>query len=159
MVSEYMAFTSFKKRVASTPVVTADLSAAHGQIGLRPSPQIATTQTKTGALSRLMQGLFGTANPNAWTSSAEVAVPGKGAFYRYYEGDLFTPGTQNYVFEPTTELTALYTSWGRGFLRRPNTFNPEQPPQVYSNPNVRINGIGGLVAGQFALQGTESEGD
>lgn len=106
-----------------------------------------------------MQGIFGSANPAAWTSSAEVAVPGKQGFYQYYEGDLFTPGTQNYVFEPTTELTPLLPIWGNAFLRRPNSFNPEQPPQIYSNPNIVINGIGGLVAGQFALQGTESDGE
>ena len=149
-----MAFTSFKTRIPSTPVVQAEQFAVP-----RPAPSIPTTQTKTGALSRIMQGIFGSANPAAWTSSAEVAVPGKKGFYQYYEGDLFTPGTQNYVFEPTTELTALYTTWGNAFLRRPNSFNPEQPPQVYSNPNVVINGIGGLVAGQFALQGTESNGE
>jgi hypothetical protein len=154
-----MAFSSFKKRVPSQPIVTADLSAPHGQTGLRPGPRIPTTQIKTGALSRIMQGIFGMANPAAWTSSAEVATPGKGAFYQYYEGDLFTPGTQNYVFEPTTELTPIFPNWGNAFLRLPNTFNPEQPPQIYSNPNVVINGIGGLVAGQMALQGTESDGD
>lgn len=75
----------------------------------------------------------------------------------YFEGDLFTPGAQNWVYEPVLERTPLQTTWGRGFLRTPNFFDPIQPPQVYSNPNVFTNGIGGLVAGQMALQPLEEE--
>lgn len=76
---------------------------------------------------------------------------------RFFEGDLFTPGAQNYVYEPVFERTPLQTIWGAGFLRTPNTFSPIQSPQVWSQPNVFTNGIGGLVAGQLVLQPLEEE--
>jgi hypothetical protein len=71
--------------------------------------------------------------------------------YSYHEGDLFTPGAGNFVFEPNFELP-LQTIWGFGFIRNPNTFNPLQPPQVLSPPNVQANGIGGLQAGTIQLE-------
>jgi hypothetical protein len=84
------------------------------------------------------------------------------AIARYHEGDVFFPGAQNYVYEPTLERTAIQGMWGRAFLRTPNTFNPFQHPQVYSHPNVKTNGIGGLVAGQLVgqplLDGIETGG-
>lgn len=148
-----------RKRVVSQPIVPADLSAAHGTAGVRPAqpPPSATRTQKVGAIGRIMNGLFGMGDPRD-NASAQVAVPPKQAFYHYTEGDLFTPGTGNYVFELTTELP-LQTVWGSAFLRRPNTFNPEQPPQVYARPTVVVNGLGGLVAGQLATQGLESDGE
>jgi len=80
----------------------------------------------------------------------------------YHEGDVFLPGAQNYVYEPTLERTPIQGMWGNAFLRNPNVFNPLQPPQIYSNPNVRTNGIGGLEAGQLIgqplLDGVETGG-
>jgi hypothetical protein len=115
----------------------------------------------SGGLSRILQGLFGRSTPAA-TLDAEVPLPGKKALYQFHEGDLFTPGAMNYVFDPFQELP-MNTIWGHGFLRNPNTFNPEQPPPVASIPPgtryIRINGIGGLVAGQMAMQPLESNGD
>lgn len=146
-----------RKRVGSQPVILADLSAAHGAVGIQPAQNVPTTQTVTGANSRIFAGLFGTANPRT-NSSAEVAVPGRKALYHYHEGDLFTPGTENYVFDYPFEFP-LQTIWGRAFMRKPNTFDPFQPPQVQSNANILINGIGGLVAGQFAMQPLETEGE
>lgn len=152
---------NLRKRISSEPVVIADYSAPHGNVGLspiqQPKPASPITTTIAGALKRIMGGVFGTPNPASYSASFQVVVPKSGAFYQYHEGDVFTPGTQNYVFEPTTELP-LQTIWGRSFLRKPNQFNPLQPPQVYSNPNIVINGIGGLVAGQFAFQPLETDG-
>lgn len=71
--------------------------------------------------------------------------------YNYHEGDLFTPGAMNFVFEPNFELP-LVTVWGRGFIRNPNTFKVTQPPQVWAQPHVQTNGIGGLQAGEMELQ-------
>lgn len=150
-----------RKRTPSEPVITADYSAPHDHIGLspvqEPLPADNITLQRAGALQRILNGIFGAPNPVSYSSSFQVSTPKPGAFYQYHEGDLFTPGTGNYVFEPTTELP-LQTVWGNAFLRKPNRFNPEQPPQVYSQPNVFINGIGGLVAGQFAFQPLETEG-
>lgn len=152
-----MTFPTLRKRTPSEPVVLADLSAAHGTVGVLPAPPIPTRNTKSGALSRIMSGVFGAPNPESYSASEQVRVPSKDAFYHFHEGDLFTPGTGNYVFEPTLE-NPLQTIWGISFLRKPNTFNPEQPPQVYSGPNVVINGIGGQVSGQIAFQPIESAG-
>ncbi|HYM35965.1 MAG TPA: hypothetical protein VET48_11245, partial [Steroidobacteraceae bacterium] len=63
----------------------------------------------------------------------------------------------NFVFEPLFELP-LVTIWGNAFLRRPNVFNPIQPPQVWSHPTVCQSGIGGLQAGTIDLEPLLSEG-
>lgn len=151
-----MSFPSLRKRVSSEPVVTADLSAPHGSVGVQPANYPPERNVKSGALSRIMNGLFGTANSPSQTSSAEVN-PNANALYQYHEGDVFTPGTQNYVFEYPFEFP-LQTIWGHGFLRTPNTFSPRQPSQVPSPANVMINGIGGLQAGQIATQPLETLG-
>ncbi len=117
-----MTFPALRNRTPSEPVVQADLSAAHGTIGVLPAPPIPTRNTKSGALSRIMMGVFGTPNPESYSASAQVVTPKREAFYHFHEGDLFTPGTGNFVFEPTLE-NPLQTIWGRAFLRRPNTFD------------------------------------
>jgi hypothetical protein len=154
----------FRKRIPSEPVIKADLSAAHGSVGLQPTGNPASVNTQSGALSRVMAGVFGTGGPGT-DSSSEVRPAGDSmpnrtptGFYHFHEGDVFTPGTANYVFEPTLELTPVTPVWGHAFLRRPNSFSPLQPSQSMSYPNVQINGIGGIVAGQFVLQPLESTG-
>lgn len=150
-----MTFPSLRKRTPSTPIV----SAASGTVN-QPLPaarQPGGRDTNTGALSRIVRGLFGSANPASFSSSSEVVTPGPKALYHYHEGDVFTPGTGNYVFDYPFEFP-LQTIWGIGFLRRPNTFSPLQPQQIEAVPNVVINGIGGLIAGQIATQPLESEG-
>lgn len=137
---------ALRKRIPSSPVVTADLSAPHGTTGVRLKPQLKQGPV-SGAMSRIMSGVFGRSNNPSANLSAEVAVPKK-ALYNYHEGDLFTPGTGNYVFDYQFEYP-LQTVWGSGFLRRANTFRPEQPAQVYQNPYITQIGVGGLVAGQF----------
>ena len=99
----------------------------------------------TGANVRIMQGLFGTGNPAA---AFETDANSRTGLYAYHEGDLFTPGAGNWVFEPQFELP-LFTIWGNAFLRKPNTFAPLQPPQVYAQPTVQNNGLGGLEAGSY----------
>lgn len=151
-----MTFPALRKRIPSEPVVLADLSAPHGQTGVLAATAPTAKTVKSGALSRIMTGVFGSAEPASSSESFQVAQARK-ALYTYHMGDLFTPGTQNYVFEYPFEFP-LQTIWGNAFIRNPNTFKATQPPQVYSNPNVMQNGIGGLVAGQIALQGLESTG-
>jgi len=149
-----VSFSLLRKRVPSTPIV----SAASGSLNkpLPPARVPSGRDSQTGALARIAGGLFGSANPAAYSSSAEVVTPGPKSLYHFHEGDVFTPGTENYVFEYPFEFP-LQTIWGGAFLRRPNVFNPQQPSQVQSNPNVVTNGIGGLVAGQIATQPLESE--
>lgn len=146
---------SLRKRIPSEPVVLADLSAAHDGTGVLPPPKpLYGPAQNPGAMSQILAGLFGSATPQNQLSS-QVATGGKEALYHFHEGDLFTPGTQNYVFDYPWELP-LYTIWGQAFLREPNTFSVYQPAQIMSQANVFLNGIGGLVAGQMALQPLES---
>jgi hypothetical protein len=148
-----MSFPSLRRRVPNE----ASISPASGTLVPRalPATNPPTVQIQSGALSRIMAGVFGTRpNPSANLSAEVTPFPGKQGFYSYHEGDLFTPGAQNYVFDYPLEFP-MQTIWGHGFLRRPNTFKPLQPAQSYSNPNVVTNGLGGLVAGQWAFQAIE----
>lgn len=90
-------------------------------------------------------------------------IEAAGSPYRWYEGDLFTPLTGNYVFDPPWELpTSSYFGGGGcvgGWWRQPNVFTPRQAaPQ--SGPflntgfatNVPATGLNGLIAGQFSTE-------
>jgi hypothetical protein len=107
-------------------------------------------QQVSGANIRIRYGEFGVGSPIG--AFAEVDPNAAASIYSYHEGDLFTPGAQNFVFEPNFELPII-TIWGNAFLRRANTFNPIQPQQVYAHQNVTNNGMGGLLAGDLELQG------
>lgn len=115
----------------------------------------------SGAMSRIVSGLFGKSTPKN-TLDAQVPEPGPKAMYHFHEGDLFTPGAQNFVLDPFQELP-LQTIWGHAFLRQPNSFQPIPPTPVSFIPPgtsfVRIAGIGGLVAGQVAFQPLMNNGD
>lgn len=104
--------------------------------------------TISGAITRIMAGAFGIGTP----ISADRLVEGqRGPTSLYHEGYLFSPGSGNFVFQPNTELP-IQTIWGRSFPRRSGAFPPLQPPQLYANPNVVLNGIGGLQAGTMELE-------
>lgn len=104
-------------------------------------------------LARIAAGVWGLGNPRSGLAMEQVSLdPEKSSgFYHVFEGDLFTPGTGNWVVEPTHD-GPVNMRWGHGFLRNPNTFNPIQSPQVYSAPASQIYGIGGLIAGQIITQ-------
>lgn len=104
----------------------------------------------TGAQTRIRMGLFGSGSP-AFAAVDVDPNPHTGGVSNYHEGALFSPGTGNFVFESGFE-NPLQTVWGRGFIRNPNTFKVTQPPQLYSNPQLQQNGLGGLMAGQIIGQ-------
>lgn len=147
-----MSFPSLRQRIPSESVV---LNPADGTIDTPLPARFKPQQNiQTGGFSRLMRGLFGSATPDA-SMTAEVVLPNhRNGFYAFHEGDQFTAGAPSFAFEYPNELPML-TIWGRSFLRTPNTFLPYQPPQVISEANITINGIGGLQVGQFVLQGLE----
>lgn len=147
----------FRPKISSEAPTPTDLyawGAPHDGKGVlrAPVPRQDSNQ-KLNVTARIFQSLFGApqGQPDLARNMESAATP-KGAFYTYHVGDIFTPGTENYIFQPTTELTPLNTIWGNAFLRQPNTFRPLQPPQVDVSYQKNINGIGGLVAGQYALQ-------
>jgi hypothetical protein len=72
----------------------------------------------------------------------------------YHEGDLFTPGTGNWVFESPFE-DPIVTVWGNGYIHGSpgGAFNPlSQEPQYIATPRVFKDGMGGQFAGQMILQ-------
>jgi|SRR5271170_1440574 len=115
-----------------------------------PSEQI------SGGMSRIRMGAFGVGDPS--TAFETLGQDESDGLYNYHEGDLFTPGAQNWVFEPNFELP-MVTIWGQAFLSGVNTFPPFQPPQVWAQPNVFNNGVGGLQAGDMELQPLLYEGE
>lgn len=150
-----MSFSLLRKRIPSEPSISPAYATLTHPL---PGSSAPTTVRKSGALARIMSGIFGARPDVRATASANVqSVPAKRGFYAYHEGDLFSPGTGNYVFDYPLEYP-LQTVWGVGFLRRPNTFNPLQPAQLGANQVLVINGIGGLVAGQFATQPLDTQG-
>lgn len=146
-----MSFPSLRKRIPSENVVNPASGTIDTPLPARVPPQ---PTFQSGGFSRLMNGLFGTAQPPSSSQSAQVMTPPRKGFYHFHEGDQFTAGAPSFAFEYPNELPML-TIWGRAFLRKPNTFLPYQPPQVISEANVFTSGIGGLQAGQFVLQGLE----
>jgi hypothetical protein len=96
---------------------------------------------------------FAALSPQGSPISADQLVGGLGSspLYNYHEGDLFTPGTGNFVFEINLELP-LVTIWGNAFLRTPNVFNPYQPPPIIMQNNVTQGGLGGLQAGGIQFE-------
>jgi hypothetical protein len=142
-----------------TPQTRIALNPAAGTVAPPINPAATRAFSASGAMALIKQGLFGIPD-SAQLQEAPVALaPGHGAsVYAYHQGDLFFPGTGNYVFDYPWELP-MNTIWGHGFLTTVNKFNPYQPPQLYSQANVLLNGIGGLVAGSMALQPLESNGE
>lgn len=111
--------------------------------------------TLAGGNIEIRHGSFGSGSPES--PYAFVNPYAAASIYSYHEGDIFLPGAQNFVFEPNFELP-IVAIWGNAFLRTPNTFKPLQPPQIYANPTVRHNGIGGLQAGTVELEPLLFEG-
>lgn len=104
-------------------------------------------------LQRVAQGVFGVGSPARGIANQEVgsARDKEGGPWNLFEGDLFTPGTGNFVVDPSHE-TPLYTDWGRAFLRRPNAFTCVGPAQVFANQMSPLFGLGGQVPGQLITQ-------
>lgn len=69
--------------------------------------------------------------------------------YQFHQGAVLTPGTQNLVFEPAFELPTFAVAQG---VKYTPFFAPLQPPQIWQSKAVGVNGLGGIVAGQMALQ-------
>jgi hypothetical protein len=120
---------------------------SHPSTKKRVSPIVVST----GGLARILQGVFGLGSPAAGLADQNVAQFAPRAaqgYYQFYEGDIWTPGTGNWVMDPTHD-GPLMTIWGRAFLRVPNGFNPLQTPQVYTQAASALYGVGGQISGQM----------
>lgn len=99
-----------------------------------------------GAATRFKQG-----GPTPYVF-LDVDPRSPASVFSYHEGDLFTPGAENFVWESGFELNPVQTIWGNAFLRKPNQFSPIQPPQLFANHTVTPNGIGGEQTGGLYSQ-------
>jgi hypothetical protein len=105
-----------------------------------------------GGLKRIAAGVFGLGSPAVGIETGVSSARDlEGGPYNLFEGDLFTPGTGNWVVDPTHE-TPLFTVWGRAFLRQPNTFVALQTAQVFANQMSPLYGVGGQIPGQMITQ-------
>jgi len=106
--------------------------------------------SKIGGLLRILQGAFGIGAPTARSSDPnEVQNSRPGPLYAMHEGDIFEPGTGNWVLDPPFD-GPLNPVWGNG-VSYPYVWMIEQQPVAAVN-TVVTNGLGGQVAGQIALQ-------
>lgn len=116
---------------------------------LKPRASTNWVQTGVGGLRSILQGAFGLGSPSSQLSQEVMGT--RTAVDTYFEADLFTPGTGNWVRDPSLE-TPLQTNWGHAFLRNSNVFAPFAPQTVYTLPHLVTVGIGGQVSGQIISQ-------
>lgn len=113
--------------------------------GFTPPP------TQVGGLLRILQGVFGLGAPLSRSSDpAQVVNQKPGPLYHMHEGDIFEPGTGNWVLDPAFD-GPLMTVWGNGDSY-PNVMHVTDTPVAIALPTYLTNGLGGPVAGQIALQ-------
>lgn len=75
-------------------------------------------------------------------------VPG---LYHYHSGDVFLPGAGNAAFEPAFQLPVIQLiGYGIYAGSAPNPL--QRTPQIYVSHAARINGLGGVISGQFVTQ-------
>jgi hypothetical protein len=73
-----------------------------------------------------------------------------GGLYYYHMGDIFTPGTQNYVFQPAYTLPTMQLIGAAIYSGpAPRTTSPQV---IFATQVRRIAGMGGLFSGQFVQQ-------
>jgi hypothetical protein len=123
------------------------LNSTRGMTALKRRTPITPIAVTVGGLRRILRGVFGTSQPGDLSDEVQVG-PG---YFHFHRGDLFSPGTGNWVYEPTHE-TPLMTAWGHAFLRRANVFRPLQPPPVQVFPSPFAAGLAGIVVGGIELE-------
>lgn len=115
-----------------------------------PKQGFAPPPTKVGGLLRILQGAFGIGAPTSRSSDPGEVISAKpGPLYHMHEGDIFEPGTGNWVLDPAFD-GPLMTVWGNGD-QYPKVWQIANVP-VVALPTYQVQGIGGTVAGQLALQ-------
>lgn len=120
-------------------------------------PRANAQNPETGALSRIVAGAFGRGAPTGYVFADVDPSSIAPSMALYHEGDLFTPGAENFVYEPTHELP-VHAIWGggsgvnQGLLFPVNAWPVYQPPQVWADLRIPTAGYGGLQAGAFVGQ-------
>lgn len=116
-----------------------------------PKPGFTPPPTQVGGIVRIFQGIFGIGAPTARSSDPNEVINQKpGPLYHMHEGDIFEPGTGNWVLDPAFD-GPLMTVWGNGSTY-PKVWSVTDQPVAIAQPTYLTNGLGGPVAGQIALQ-------
>lgn len=117
------------------------------QVIKKPGPAASTVP----GFLRILQGAFGFGAPTARSSDPnEIGNPKPTSLYHYHEGDIFEPGTGNWILEPTFD-GPINPVWGNG-VSYPMVWSITSQPVLMAHPTTVTNGLGGEVAGQLALQ-------
>lgn len=106
---------------------------------------------ETSGIARILQGVFGIGAPTSRSSDPNEVINFKpGPLYHMHEGDIFEPGTGNWVLDPAFD-GPLMTVWGNGD-GYPKVWGVTSEPAVIALPTYVTNGLGGTQSGQLALQ-------
>lgn len=81
------------------------------------------------------------------TSTAEVRPVG---YYQFHLGDVFTPGTGNWIPDPAHD-TQLFTIWGHGSLRA-QSFEPVPPGVAQALLSAPYDSIRGTIIQGLSLE-------
>lgn len=108
----------------------------------------------SGGIRRILAGAFGTGAPVPQVVLGQQADP----VAMYHEGDIFLPGAESYVFEPTHELP-IKGIIGQGSDANQGTHYPDArwptfpaSAPLVTRPLATTVGYGGLQAGAFVQQ-------
>lgn len=120
-------------------------------VAVIPKPGFTPPAPEVGGLTRILQGVFGIGAPTSRSSDPDEVINQRpGPLYHMHEGDIFEPGTGNWVLDPAFD-GPLQTVWGNGD-GYPKVWSVTNQPVAIALPRYFTNGIGGTIAGQLALQ-------
>jgi hypothetical protein len=118
-------------------------------VGVVPKPGFTPPPNKVAGIARIFQGVFGIGSPTSRSSDPnEVENAKPGPLYHMHEGDIFEPGTGNWVLDPAFD-GPLMCVWGHGDSY-PKVWSVTDQPVVIALPTYLTNGIGGTIVGQIA---------
>jgi hypothetical protein len=87
---------------------------------------------------------YSLAPPAGDDASAEIGNAVPGSYYRYHQGDIFTPGVAGLALDPVHEWP-LMCVWGNGSLRNPFAFPPTTPQIIMAKPAVTEGALRGTI--------------
>ena len=98
-----------------------------------PKPGFTPPPTQVGGIVRIFQGIFGIGAPTARSSDPNEVINQKpGPLYHMHEGDIFEPGTGNWVLDPAFD-GPLMTVWGNGSTY-PKVWSVTDQPVAIAQP-------------------------
>lgn len=94
------------------------------------------------------QGGYAIAPPAGDDSTAEVRLAG---FYHYHQGDVFTPGAQNFALDPAYDWPIQLDN-GNGVFRNAFAFRPTSPQTIHTTIAPPYEALRGMIVGGISLE-------